>query len=310
MRHALFPLLISFVTQGAPNPLAAQQAPSRSAEDSLLDRHAAALRAIVAGGPDTPRPEVLLLGTFHFENPGLDAHKPKYTVPLFSEEGQGQLAELLERLAVYAPTKILVEQPSQQQADTDRWYASYRQGKSQDVANEVVSVGFALAKRLGHEHVYAFDAEPEWLATAPDTEEAMREEAERMDKVALLDDPVLQLYARGWTEVDEIQETLTLRQRLRLLNHPDLLRLSHGAYSFFAGFRISDGQTFPGPDGFASAWHNRNLRMFANLQRLASAPDDRLLVIVGSGHVPILQQCVQCCPTMKWVSAYEFLAPR
>ena len=158
--------------------------------------------------------------------------------------------------------------------------------------------------------MYAFDAEAEWLPSAPDSEEALRKEAERMDELALLEDPVLELYQRAWTESDEIQETLSLRQRLRLLNHPDLLRLSHGAYSFFAGFRVSDGRTFPGPDGFASAWHNRNLRMFANLQRLASAPGDRLLVIVGAGHVPILQQCVQCCPTMDWVSAYDLLALR
>ena len=310
MHHALVPFLLSFVPQAAPPLEAARQTSPRAAEDALLDRHAAAVRATVAGAPDAPRPKVLLLGTFHFENPGLDAHKSKHTFRLSSEEGQSQLAELLERLAEYAPSKILVEQPSARQADTDRWYASYRQGKSQDVANEVVSVGFALAKRLGHEHVYAFDAESEWLPSAPDTEEVLRQEAERMGKLALLDDPVLQLYERAATEEDEIQETLTLRQRLRLLNHPDVLRLSHGAYSFFAGFRISDGETFPGPDGFASAWHNRNLRMFSNLQRLASAPDDRLLVLVGAGHVPILQQCVQCCPTMTWVSAYELLAPR
>lgn len=73
---------------------------------------------------------------------------------------------------------------------------------------------------------------------------------------------------------------------------------------------MADGESFPGPDGFASAWHNRNLRMFSNIQRLASAPDDRLLVVVGAGHVPILQHCVRSCPTLTEISAYEFLAPR
>jgi hypothetical protein len=253
---------------------------------------------------------VLLLGTFHFENPGLDAHKPKYAFDLFSEEGQSQLGELLARLVEFQPTKILVEQPSDQQASTDRRFASYREEKSQDVANEVVSVAFALAQRLGHERVYAFDAEAEWLPSAPDTEEAMHQEADRIGKLAFLDDPVGKLYAQAYTQGDELEQSLTLRQRLRLMNHPDLVRASHGAYVFFAGFRVNDGESFPGPDGFASAWHNRNLRMFSTIQRLASSPEDRLLVIVGAGHVPILQQCVQCCPTMTWVSAYDFLAPR
>jgi hypothetical protein len=294
-----------------PAPAAAgQQASPRRAEDALLDQHVAALRAIVAGPAEAARPKVLILGTFHFDNPGRDAYKPKYTFDLFSEEGQKQLAELHARLAEFAPTKILVEQPSDQQASLDRSYAAYRQGKSQDVANEVFSVGFALAKRLGHEKVYAFDAEAEWLPTAPDTEEAMQGEAERIGKLAFLDDPVLELYHKAAAKQEEVEQALTLRQRLRLMNHPDLLRASHGAYFFFASFRVNDGEAFPGPDGFASAWHNRNLRMFSNVQRLANTPEDRLLVIVGAGHVPILQQCAQCCPTMTWVSAYEFLAPR
>ncbi|MSR61638.1 MAG: hypothetical protein EXS08_04210 [Planctomycetes bacterium] len=293
-----------------PCALAAQAPTARAAEDALLAKHVATLRELVAGPPEAPRPQVLLLGTFHLDNPGLDTHKPKYTFDVFGEEGQRQLAELLARLAEFRPTKILVEQPSDAQGSLDRWYASYKAGNSTKTANEVVTVGFALAQRLTHERVYAFDARPEWLPTAPDTDEAMREEAERMGKLEFLEDPVSALYSRAYAQGDEIEETLSLRQRLRLLNHPDMLRASHGAYFFFAGFRVNDGENFPGPDGFASAWHNRNLRMFSNIQRLASAPDERLLVIVGAGHVPILQQCVQCCPTLAWVSAYDFLAPR
>jgi len=297
-------LSLSFAT-------AALQAGSRaSSEDALLDEHVAALREIVAGPPGAARPRVLLVGTFHFDNPGRDAHKPKYTYDLFGEKGQRELGEVLERLAEFAPTKILVENPSEDQGSVDRWYASYRDGKAGKTANEVVTVGFALGQKLGHERVYAFDADGEWLPTAPDTDEIVRQEAERMGQLDLLQDPVLASYSRLSAEEDEVLETLTLRQRLRLMNHPGLLGISHGAYFFFANFRLSDGKSFPGPDGFASSWHNRNLRMFANIQRLASEPDDRLLVIVGAGHVPILQHCVQSCPTMVHVSAYEFLAPR
>ena len=279
-------------------------------EDALIEKHVAALRATVAGPAEAPRAKVLLLGTFHFDDKGLDAHKPKYRFDVFSEEGQRQLGEVLDRLAEYAPTKVLVEQESAEQERVNRWYASYLAGKETGVANEIVTVGFALAKRLGHAKVHAFDAAAEWLTTAPDSEEALRQEAERIGMEALLEDPVLRSYSASASQMDEILETLTLRQRFRLLNHEGSLRLSHGAYFFFASFRISDGAAFPGPDGFASAWHNRNLRMFSTIQRLASAPDDRLLVLVGAGHVPILQHCVQSCPTMKWIPVDEYLRPR
>ena len=43
---------------------------------------------------------------------------------------------------------------------------------------------------------------------------------------------------------------------------------------------------YPGPD-HVTAWYNRNLRIFANLQRLAAAPDERILLVIGAGHVRI-----------------------
>ncbi|MFM9957326.1 MAG: DUF5694 domain-containing protein [Phycisphaerales bacterium] len=39
-------------------------------------------------------------------------------------------------------------------------------------------------------------------------------------------------------------------------------------------------------------------------------PDARVLVIVGSGHVPILKHCVQSCPTMEWVEVGAYLEAR
>lgn len=279
-------------------------------EDALLDRHVADLRATVAGPVDAPRPRVLLLGTFHFANPGADAHKPKYTFDVFSAEGQRELAEILDRLAEYRPTKILVERASRDQDKVDEWYASYLAGKQEKVSNEIVTIGFALAKRLGHDRVWAFDTRGEWLPTAPETSEKMAETAKRLGKEAALRDPTEARYFEMYKQSDEIEETLTLRQRLRLLNHPENLRLNHGAYLVGAAFGVANGTEFPGPDGFTSMWHNRNLRMFSNIQRLASEPDDRLLVIVGAGHVPILQHCAQCCPRMEWVALDQYLRAR
>ncbi len=281
-----------------------------TAEDALLDRHVAEIREIVAGPAEAPRPRVLLVGTFHFSNPGADAHKSKYTFDVFSEEGQRQLEEVLDRLEEFAPTKILVERGSAFQDQVDEWYTSYLAGKQAEIPNEIVTVAFALAKRQGHSRVYGFDAGGEWLTTTPETKEGMEEAALRLGREDAIEDPVDQRYMAMYRQSDEIEETLTLRQRLRFMNHPDHLRLSHGSYFFWSAFRVSDGKEFPGPDGFISMWHNRNLRMFSNIQRLATEPADRLLVLVGAGHVPILQQCVQSCPTMTWVALDEYLRPR
>ncbi len=39
-----------------------------------------------------PRAQLLLLGTFHFKDAGLDGYKPKHDVDILSEEGQKQVA--------------------------------------------------------------------------------------------------------------------------------------------------------------------------------------------------------------------------
>ncbi len=292
-------------TQTTPPPPPAAPA-QPDPETTMIASHARTLRSMIEG-PDAPtRPQVLLLGIFHFENPGLDAHKSKYTFDPFSDTGRQQVEEVLARLDAFAPTKILIERSPQYQADIDTWYDSNKEGRQSANPNEILTIGFALAHRLGHPRVYGFDARAEWLTTTPETQEAFIAAAKAMNMEWTLDDPIDARYMQMYKASDEIEESLTLRQRLRLINNPDALRLSHGAYLYSSGFRLSDGTTFPGPDGFTSAWHNRNLRMYANVQRIAE-PNDRILIIVGAGHAPILKHCIESDPLMILVPVDAYL---
>lgn len=278
-------------------------------ETAMIDAHAATLRASVAGPVDQPRTQVLLLGTFHFANPGLDGYKPKYSFDSLGVEGQAQVDELLDRLADFRPTKICVEYPSDRQEACDAWYNSYLAGTAKPDRNETVTVGFALAKRLGLKKVYAIDADGYWLPIAPADEDAETAIAKRLGQTDLLDSALHRRYMAMYGLCDDIEQTLTLRQRLRLLNHPDYIMLGHGHY-FIGRFGLGDGKEFPGPDAFPTKWHNRNLRMFSNIQRASTDPADRVLAIVGSGHVPILQYAVQACPNMRWVPVSDYLGAK
>jgi hypothetical protein len=286
----------------------AGRAAREAAERARIDALVAATRRIVAGEESAPRPQVLLLGTFHFANPGLDAHKPKYTFDVFSPRGQAEIEEVLQRLLEFAPTKVLVERGSAQQDGVDAWYRGYRDGNFPDNPNEILTIGFELARRLGHERVHGFDASGASLPSAPATSAELAAKAAAMGLADAVEPAFYARYRQAYAAEDEVAEQLTLRQRLRMMNHPDRLRLSHGAYFFWSGFQVADGTEFPGPDGFLSMWHNRNVRMFSTIQRLANAPGERVLVVVGAGHVPILQHCVQACPTLEWVPVDRYLA--
>ena len=65
--------------------------------------------SILAGG--RPLPRVLLVGTWHFDYPGLDAHvtSEEHKMNIFSEKRQRELAELLDYIARFQPNKIAVE---------------------------------------------------------------------------------------------------------------------------------------------------------------------------------------------------------
>ncbi|MGE0554702.1 MAG: DUF5694 domain-containing protein [Gemmatimonadales bacterium] len=56
-------------------------------------------------------------------------------------------------------------------------------------------------------------------------------------------------------------------------------------------------------------WYERNIRIFANLRR-STEPGDRVLVIFGAGHAPILCELLAADPGLTLVDLLEFLPAR
>jgi hypothetical protein len=54
-------------------------------------------------------------------------------------------------------------------------------------------------------------------------------------------------------------------------------------------------------------WYKRELRIFANLNRITQFPDDRVLFIVGSGHLAIQRNFALDSPQFCLVDAEAFL---
>ena len=81
-------------------------------------------------------------------------------------------------------------------------------------------------------------------------------------------------------------------------NSDKALNRNYGAY--FDGEYFTQGQ-YRGADAVAMDWYDRNLRIFRNIQRLTTSPDDRILVLFGQGHISILKQLFECVPNYKLV---------
>jgi hypothetical protein len=51
-----------------------------------------------------------------------------------------------------------------------------------------------------------------------------------------------------------------------------------------------EGQGIYARTDLVTNWYKRNLRIFTNLNRVAKLPDDRILLIIGAGHLKILTE--------------------
>ncbi|NMO14059.1 hypothetical protein HPC49_50110 [Pyxidicoccus fallax] len=251
-------------------------------------------------GAKEPKPRLMMLGTFHFKDAGLDQYKPQHALDVLSPERQREVEALVEALARFQPTRIAVEVDVPKQAALDARYQDYVAGRAQLTANEVDQVGFRLAKKLGHPKVYAVDADPHQIFN-PLFDKVDARQFETADPK--WQQRFTQLYAHQ----DELKTRQPLMEHLRYLNSPELMRQEHGAYSI--GIFKEDGEDgYLGAD-LRSAWYNRNLRIFRNLQRLMSSPDERVLLIIGAGHLPILHFVGGSSPEHEVVDVRDYLRP-
>lgn len=234
--------------------------------------------------PKNARPAILLLGCSHWNNPHRDVFNVQHD-DMLAPKRQNEIQECIDNLKHFQPTKIAVEVPTEQSHDMNEQYHRYRAGTFQLSANERHQLGFRIAAACQHEEVYAIN----W-------NEAIGYEY-GMDVVfafAQKHQPEIyeQLMGGGQRHLEEAQNRLsqtTVREQLRELNDPTNLSREHQIYLTMA--RVGTDKQYVGI-GWVQGWYARNLRIFVNLTRIVTSPQDRVLVIYGAGHIPLLSQYI------------------
>lgn len=248
-----------------------------------------------------PSASILLLGTFHFQDAGRDWYKPQFDADVLSERRQREVAEVVEMLAAFRPTKIGVERTPRQQEELDQTYRAHLRDEFPLSANEVHQLGFRLARRLGHARVYGVNAWDRHYDPDVDLDAYAKEQGQE-HLLSQWSPRFRQLYVAG----DEQKTRETLRATLLRMNDEKSVLRSHGHY-LVDYFKLGAGEEYAGPD-WVTGWYNRNLRIFANLQRITEMPSERLILIIGAGHVPVLRHCVLASPEYELAEVHEYLA--
>lgn len=226
--------------------------------------------------------DVLLLGVYHMGNPGRDAIT-FVADDVLVERRQVELRELVERLNGFAPTKICVEVAPNAQPDLDQQFAQFLSGELEPSRDEVAQIAFPLARAAGLDRVYAIN---DWTPMRWDVLENFF--AGNPVERGLFE----QWMSRAQSEADDQSRRLDqmpIREFLREMNREEALRRDAAFYVDAAG--LGGVEEHSGAEMLAS-WYERNIRIFSNLSGVTQ-PGDRILVLFGSGHIPILREMVQ-----------------
>lgn len=253
------------------------------------------------------QPSIMILGVFHFDYPNLDAYKEKHQLDVLSAERQQELDSLRALLKAYKPTKIMLEINRVKGDSTiNSRYQEYLAGTF-DIGNrrdEIYQLGFKLANDMNHSRVYAVDAMPGWCGADLDwdtfDEDAYQKSLNQYEKSHRYD------FAPFHNWEDSIKMEMNLVDYLRMLNEPKRCYKSHQVY--LTNWSLSGaGDSYIGADS-AARWYRRNIRIFSNIYDIADFNnEDRLLLIIGAGHVWLLRQLLTESPDFSYVEINNYL---
>lgn len=253
-----------------------------------------------------PMAEVLLLGTFHFKDAGLDAYKPEVDIDILSERRQRELAEMLDRIAEgFRPTKIAIEaRGAWAERIVSEEYPAWLGGQFELRSNEIYQIAFRLGRQLDHERLFPVDATGRAYEGLPTDRAAW---AREHGQDHLLENEWHDRFMALYRGDDRAKAQRSLTETFLAMNDPQRLLTGHGHY-LLGGIALGDEENYLGADHLTGWWYNRNLRIYAKIRRIAE-PGDRILVLIGAGHVPIIRHAFDASPEFRLIEVAEVLAP-
>ena len=231
-----------------------------------------------AARPQSAKTEILVLGAFHMANPGRDINNMQVD-DVLAPKRQREIAEVITALKKFNPTKVAVEADFSSDA-TPKRYLDYVAGKHELTRNETEQLGFRLAKELGHKAIYGVDVDGEFPFPRVVDFAKARDRSKEFDA----------MMAESSDRVKATNAYLTSHSILETLLYVNSEQHVADDVAFYYRLaHFTEPWNWAGPDLIAD-WTRRNMRIFGNVVRLADTPNERIIVIYGSGHLGWLRQ--------------------
>ena len=244
--------------------------------------------------------QVMVLGTWHMDNPGQDLHNVAADDVLTGRR-QDELARAMGALAAFKPTVVAVERVTAPPAYEDPRYQGFTVAQLGTVRDERVQVGYRLAQLAGLRKVYGIDEQP--ANGEPDYfpfEKVQASVSARGQEAALGE---LMAYAGRMVQgFEQRQASRTITELLLDANDPRSLADPSMYYEMLA---LDEGEDQPASE-LLGYWYMRNAKIFAKLRDIAR-PGDRVVVVIGAGHKHWLEQLAHHTPGFEVVEVAPYL---
>lgn len=257
----------------------------------------------------TREKEVLLIGTFHFNNPGGDLAKTD-EFDVLSEKSQNELTIIAQKIKEFAPDKIFVEWDVNKASQLDSLYNLYLKNeyftyvekkyptKKLFKENEIFQLAFRAAKLSGNKKVYAIDTQTKFpfdsLLIAID-------KAKQID----LKNKIFQRVKQFETVNNENRKKYSLTNLI--LEYNEKSYRDFDLASYITLFNTAGENTdFTGPNLVAN-WYKRNLLMFSFVQKITEKSDDKIVILLGASHAALFKHFIDLDENLKVVELKDIL---
>jgi len=259
-------------------------------------------RAHGAAGCPAGRDSILILGVFHMAS-SEDAVK---STPgnMLSPRRQAEIEDLVGRLARFRPTQVAIESGRTSTTWNDR-YSRWLKGDYTLGSNEIEQIGFRLARKAGLERLTPVDY-PMWMnGLTPAERHTPRPQPTYAHPPPQAESPQMAGIRAAVASDDSVLARSTVTQYLTYLNTPEQAALHH-RWDVLDNLSPGDGDALYEKTDLATNWYKRNLRIFTNLLEV-HRPGDRIVLIIGVGHLHILEDLAATHPRFCLVDVRSYL---
>lgn len=258
------------------------------------------LPAAVSAQAPSPEPvRVLLVGSYHFANPGNDVNNVVVD-DVLTPARQAELQRIAASLASFAPTVVAVERQGAAPGYLDPVFASFDDTMLATKRDERVQLGYRTARIAGVTRVYAIDEsgddnEPDYFPYSR-VQEFLKARGRESELDALNG-----FFQRSNGEFKRVEPVSGMAELLMHKNS-DLFDLS-GFYPTMLLY--GDGEEQPGPELLAG-WYLRNAKIVNKLAQV-TRPGDRVVVVYGAGHLELMRRMIADAPGFELEPALPYL---